>query len=203
MELEETHNNIKYKVTINEDQNAENPRDFYSNLGTFALFHKRYNLANETPLKSEDFDTMDEIESKIKEEYKPLYVFEVSGYDHSGFSINLGGSRCRWDGGTVGFIFVTEEKLKEMGIENNKDTIHKRIEEEVQDYNHYLSGEVYIIRAFKVLKETHTFRNGNTQTVTDEEELDDHSGFTVYGYREAEKEARNTMDKIKEGLKNV
>ena len=46
--------NEKYKLEIFDDLNPCSPREF-DNLGTMVCFHRRYNLGDETELKSSDF----------------------------------------------------------------------------------------------------------------------------------------------------
>jgi hypothetical protein len=152
---------IEYKgfnIQIDYEDSPESPRD-WDNLGTMACFHKRYTLGdsgqkrNGKPLvtfKSEDFNSWDEMEAYIKKTYNPLVILSLFLYDHSGLSISTGvhGQHAAWDGGWVGFIFVSKEGVKRNWKVKRIDAkLKKRIEEnllsEVSTYDDYLRGAVY------------------------------------------------------------
>lgn len=64
----------------------------------------------------------------------PLYL-----YDHSGLTISTTPFTCLWDSGQVGWIFMSQKRAKEEGIDNPKSVL----EAEVKEYDCYLLGEVY------------------------------------------------------------
>jgi hypothetical protein len=73
----------------------------------------------------------------------PLYL-----YDHSGISMSTNPFSCSWDSGQVGYIYVTKEEAKrefDMKRTSKKfeDLIKKRLIAEVEEYNKFLTGEVY------------------------------------------------------------
>ncbi len=73
----------------------------------------------------------------------PLYL-----YDHSGITMSTGSFGCRWDSGQVGFIYITREKIqKEWGwktlTEKRRRYLASFMASEVEEYDHYLTGEVY------------------------------------------------------------
>jgi hypothetical protein len=75
----------------------------------------------------------------------PLYL-----YDHSGITMNTTGFNCIWDSGQVGFIMMPREKIyKEYGWKRITKQRRKKIEDylrgEVETYDQYLTGEVFII----------------------------------------------------------
>ena len=139
--------NEKYKLEIFDDLNPCSPREF-DNLGTMVCFHRRYNLGDETELKSSDFSSWEELENYLYKEEDALIAIPVFMYDHSGLWINTTGFSCPWDSGQVGYIYISKEKVRS---EYNCKRISKKLKEmiremlcsEVDLYNDYLSGNVY------------------------------------------------------------
>ena len=139
--------NDKYKLEIFDDLNPCSPREF-DNLGTMVCFHRRYNLGDETELKSSDFSSWEELESYLYKEENALIAIPVFMYDHSGLWINTTGFSCPWDSGQVGYIYISKEKVRR---EYSCKRISKKLKEmireilcsEVDLYNDYLCGNVY------------------------------------------------------------
>ena len=139
--------NEKYKLEIFDDLNPCSPREF-DNLGTMVCFHRRYNLGDETELKSSDFSSWEELENYLYKEEDALIAIPVFMYDHSGLWINTTGFSCPWDSGQVGYIYVSKEKVREdYGCKRISKKLKEMIREmlcsEVDLYNDYLSGNVY------------------------------------------------------------
>ena len=139
--------NEKYKLEIFDDLNPCSPREF-DNLGTMVCFHRRYNLGDETELKSSDFSSWEELENYLYKEENTLIAIPVFMYDHSGLWINTTGFSCPWDSGQVGYIYISKEKVRrEYSCKRISKKLKKMIREmlcsEVDLYNDYLSGNVY------------------------------------------------------------
>lgn len=142
-------------IEITQDESPENPREWNDYLGKMVCFHKRYDLGDKTDLKSEMFNSWEELkEHLIKEEHaviiSPLYL-----YDHSGITIKIGSfygllsqGHAEFDSGQVGFIYVTKEALKEEDID--KKQAEKILKAEVEEYDSYLRGEVYVFTIYEV-----------------------------------------------------
>jgi hypothetical protein len=124
----------KYKLTIERDDNPENPREWDTHLGTMACKHSRYNLGDEGA--SIDDIPEDDDDAIIL----PLYL-----YDHSGITMSTKPFSCSWDSGQVGYIYCTIEQAIEML--GDRDVTVERITEclkkEVEVYDTYLRGDVY------------------------------------------------------------
>lgn len=155
-------------LQVFKDTWAESPRT-WDNLGTMAIFHTRYNFGDELLFSSDDFAGWEEIKDYIRNMLKAAVILPIYMYDHSGITINTQGFACPWDSGQVGFIFVTEDKLRAhysvptlTGYLIDKAT--KALKEEVKTMDLYLRGEVY---GFHLVKRV----NGK------EEEIDACSGF--------------------------
>ena len=143
--LKEHELNDGHTLQIFQDTWAESPRS-WDNLGTMAIFHKRYNFGDEVSFSAEDFNNWAEMEEYIKTTLKAAVCLPIYMYDHSGITINTQGFACPWDSGQVGFMYVTEHKLKEEYGDLTEETIQKAIQilqEEVKTMDTYLQGEVY------------------------------------------------------------
>ena len=142
-------------LQIFQDTTAESPRS-WTNLGTMAIFHKRYNFGDEVKFSSEDFPDWAEMEEYIKKELKAAVVLPIYMYDHSGITIQTEAFACPWDSGQVGFIYVTRDQLREEYHKHNikeeqlKNATY-RLESEVKIMNRYLAGDVY---GFHLIKRT-------------------------------------------------
>jgi hypothetical protein len=138
-----------YKVRVIRDENPENPRTAWDNLGTMVCFHNRYDLGDKNHgYKSRDFNGWGELEKQIIKDHDPCVILPLYLYDHSGITMNTTGFSCRWDSGQVGFIFISKKKVRE---EYNLKRITKEWREKVQNYmvgevetyDEYLTGQVY------------------------------------------------------------
>jgi hypothetical protein len=72
----------------------------------------------------------------------PLYL-----YDHSGIKMSTSEFSCPWDSGQVGFIYCTLDDARREGYTGNdktvRDEVTSRLIGEVEEYDYYLTGEVY------------------------------------------------------------
>ena len=144
--LKEHKLNDGYVLQIFQDTWAESPRS-WDNLGTMAIFHKRYNFGDEVSFSAEDFNNWAEMEDYIKTKLKSKVCLPIYMYDHSGITINTTGFACPWDSGQVGFIYVTDDKMKEdYGSNYSKEDIiraAKALISEVKTMDQYITGQVY------------------------------------------------------------
>ena len=141
---------IEYRghtINIYPDEDAPNPRKEFDHLGTMVCFHRRYNLGDR-----HEFRDPDEFRDFLKEEKPiclPLYL-----YDHRGITISTRSEKFRacdphgWDWGMLGYIYVTKEEVrKEYNVKRVSrkvlDKVTKLLQSEVEEYDHYLTGNVY------------------------------------------------------------
>ena len=59
-----------FTITVDHDQDAENPRDWHSHVGTMACWHSRYNLGDEQPDKDPDEFLLDLVPDSIKQPFE-------------------------------------------------------------------------------------------------------------------------------------
>lgn len=132
-------------INILQDECSENPRDWGTNLTEMVCFHNRYNLGDHHELRHEDFNSWEEVEAHLLDTediiaIKPLYL-----YDHSGLSISTSPFSCRWDSGQIGFIFVARHTIVDHfgEIDNMEEVAENVINEELELYKAYVSGDVF------------------------------------------------------------
>lgn len=188
-----------YKITITQDECPESPRE-WSNLGIIAYKHSRYILGDELindPIEwlCEKLNLSELAINRIYKKYNyvnsdifeylegrffnkfialPLYI-----YDHSGITINTRGFSCPWDSGQFGWIYTTNEKVKEMGLQkSSREKLIEYIRGEVDTFDQYLRGDVY---CYEIM-------DGNNKFI------DSCCGF--YGEETAISEAKDYIDNI-------
>jgi hypothetical protein len=130
------------KVEVLQDTDPLDPRNFWDHDSLMLCFHKRYNLGDKnTGYNEADFDNWQEVYDQLRlDDYQTILALYL--YDHSGISINarsfLGRApHAEWDSGQVGFIAHKEA--------NKEDLLMA----EVDEYDHYLTGEVYAYRVYE------------------------------------------------------
>jgi hypothetical protein len=139
-----------YIVEIEIDEyNDVNPRvDIDGHLTIFALFHKKYLLPNDTDINSKEHGSWEEIEEQLHKDYPDIVaISRVYMYEHSGIGLSTSNARypfnCRWDSGTVGFVFITQERIDEFKATLTEEECYSLISNDVEEYSHYVSGNVY------------------------------------------------------------
>ena len=143
---------LKYLV---QDELAENPRTEWDHLGRMICFHRRYDLGDKHEYKPDEFEGWEELRALIEEnEGKILVSLPLYLFDHSGITMRTKSGRFRmqdsmgWDWGTVGAIVALEEDVKKnFNVTEITDEIKEKtvgvLQAEVEEYDHYLTGEVY------------------------------------------------------------
>jgi len=167
-------------LQIFQDTWGESPRE-WCNLGTMAIFHRRYNFGDEVDFKSDDFNSWSEMGEYINKDLDAAVCIPIYMYDHSGITINCDGFACPWDSGQVGYIYVSRQKLKdEYGVKRISNVMLERAEKalrrEVHVMDQYITGDVY---GFQVIK-----RYLNTNGEIQEDIIDSCSGFYGDNFKE-------------------
>ncbi len=174
---------IKHTFKIEQDEDCESPRE-WDNLGTLLCTHKRYELGDIKESKEipwYDFNSLEEAKNYIEKEYDAALILPLYLLDHSGISMRVTDFHDRWDSGGVGFIVVSKEKVrKEYSVKRiskkTLETVKKVLIGEVETYSQYLEGAVY---GYQIL---------------DDKDNVIESLWGIYGYEEAEKEAKLLTD---------
>lgn len=136
-----------YSLKIVNDPNPENPRN-WDNLGVTVCTHKRYNLGNSVSFPFGNYNSWVEVEDELKRKYKAVIILPLYLYDHSGITISTNPFNCKWDSGQVGFIYTTKQRIREYFgckyiTETQKTIARHQLLNEVDTYDHYLTGECY------------------------------------------------------------
>lgn len=134
---------MKTKLKIFIDTEPMSPRE-WDNIGTMVCWHRRYNLGDEQPCVSPSVYELPDDEGRVFS--LPLYL-----YDHSGITMRTSPFRSQWDSGKVGFIYVTEERMKKefSATEDLEEKALKLLNGEVKTYDTYLRGDVW---GFQIIK---------------------------------------------------
>lgn len=143
-----------HTIKIYQDPDPTDPRDkgYQDNFGTMVCFHKRYNLGDyDLGISRDDFGSWDELEAYFIKEKGAAVILPLYIYDHSGITIRTVPFSCPWDSGQIGFIYATRQNIRDnYGIKRIwKGTLEKAeqlLKLEVEEYNRYLTGQVYGFR---------------------------------------------------------
>jgi hypothetical protein len=127
-----------YRLRIVHDEDPQDPRE-WDNLGTMVCWHRRYDLGDEQP---------SEYPGEYQDGLPPHVALPLYLYDHGGITMRTTNFSCGWDSGQVGFIYVPIAKVKaEYGWKvltaKRRAQIEQYLRNEVQTYDHYLTGNVY------------------------------------------------------------
>lgn len=126
------------KIRILHDEDAQSPDD-WEPMGTIYTKHNRYFAIGEDLNKIEDEEAA-EVRSNGAE-WLPIYA-----YVHSGVALAVTPFGCSFDSGQCGFITMTKEKIiSEYGddSEESKEKARKYMKGEIENWNTYLSGNIY------------------------------------------------------------
>ena len=148
MEATETKIIGKYKIEIIPDDNPQNPRTEYDNLGMMVCFSSRYSLGDKHDYRFHDYNSWDEMKKDIIKTEKVGVILPLYLYDHSGQTMNTTGFSCPFDSKQVGFIFISKKKmLEEYGgkivTKKLKERVEGYLRNEVETFSQYLEGDCY------------------------------------------------------------
>jgi hypothetical protein len=138
----------KYKIEVEQDENAESPRTSMDNFGTMVCFHSSYNLGDKHDYVFRKYTSWEEMKNDIIRKEKVGVILPLYLYVHSGKTMKTTSFNDTWDSGQVGFIFVSKEKmLKEYGGKRVGKKLREKVtaylKGEVETYDQYLTGDVY------------------------------------------------------------
>ena len=137
------------KLELYKEMNPIDPRD-HGRLGVMFCTHKKYDLGDEQ-INVDDYSGWSEIREYLENEREAIVCLPLYLYDHSGLRIKVGSfsgqlpqGHARFDSGQVGFIYTTKERAENFGFEDkSEEELEKMLKDEVKEYDHYLSGNVY------------------------------------------------------------
>jgi hypothetical protein len=175
-----------YLIQISPDEYPESPRD-WDNMGKMICFHKRDNYGDKHNIKSDDYDSWEEMEKDLRENHDAHTILPIYMYEHSGVTISTSPFSDYFDSGRLGLIYCTNADAKELEQTYSGQDIAERAEVllkgEIETYNQYLSGDIYGYRIFKISK--------CDQGHEHQEQLDSCWGY--YGEDECMEEAKSIV----------
>jgi hypothetical protein len=145
-----------YRIKIYPDTDPSDPRGD-DNMGTMICFYNRYTLGDNHNFKAEHYDGWDEMEKAIKREFKGGVILPLYMLDHSGLTISTSSFNDPWDSGRVGFIVASGKDIRENWniksvTKKWTDKARELLLAEVEEYDQYLTGDVYGYRIFNIKK---------------------------------------------------
>lgn len=128
-----------YKIKIRQDESCESPDD-WGNDDIFLVYaHRQFDVRRKGFEPRKIYESLQEID--CCPEYNNYWIFPVDAYIHSGVHISLANTKNypdrRWDVSTTGYILASKEDWTEV------EDAYKAAESLVEEWNQYLSGEVY------------------------------------------------------------
>ncbi len=163
-----------HTLRVYQDMSAESPRE-WGNLCEMHCFHNNYVLGDETDIKTEDYESFDEM---VRANTLPSdIILNLYLYDHGGISMSYTDFGDKWDSGQVGFAVVPVNKIvSEYGDDSpeSREIALRVMKAEIETYNHYLTGACYGY----IITEEETCNLGHTH----ETEIDSCWGFYGYDY---------------------
>ncbi len=144
------------KLEIYRDNHPDSPRN-WDNMAEMALFHSKYDLGDDVPFSHDQFDGWAEMREYIKNELDAVAVLPVYLYDHGNITISTEPFNNPFDSGQIGFIYITEDHLEDMGHDEIPDTekLKDWMQGDVDTYRQYLEGEVYGFKLYETSKCDH------------------------------------------------
>lgn len=158
----------QYKLMIEHDDFAPNPRTEYDNLMTIALAMRDYVGDERLPVGAESllvafiehisdkynlgFPAHDYTQADINRILRfinnQLIRFTVSAYIHGTSQFYIGKPTCQFDSGLAGYIYAHKDDVrKEYGVKyvtkKVKEKVRAVADAELRQFSQYLNGEVY------------------------------------------------------------
>lgn len=128
-------------LKIENDYNAESPRDMGNYLGTMVCLHPRY-IFHFADYVGRGIGAL---LNDIKRNHKPLAILPLYLLDHSGLSMRTSDFGDLLDSDCVGFIYITRKDKEKLWGKTRltKKQMLDILESEVKEYDAYLRGHTY------------------------------------------------------------
>lgn len=146
-ELQEEKHNIRLEIV--QDTMPKNPRKEYDNFATMVCWHSKYDLGDK-----HNFSNVYEFKDEVNEKnavIMPIHMYEHGSIALSTRSFSGRAHHANFDSGVAGFIYAAFDDIKKEFGDLSEESENKAIalmNGEVEEYGHYLNGEVY---GYKIL----------------------------------------------------
>lgn len=156
------------------DNNPISPSDDDNEYVFLVYDHRQFSVSVNGFVPIEIYDYLQECKKETPNledvyNFSEYYIFTVYAYIHSGVCLSLGNSEYpfndRWDTSTTGFILV-KKQMEETAI--NYNLALNYAENLIEEWNTYLSGDVYQYSIYKVIK-TYTITEDDLMNIFDKE----------------------------------
>lgn len=172
-QTDESPSEVKERLALKADPALKEWVDRADRILDLAYYHNRTRHHTLETAVSKKFDAW--VDRAFDENYvwEPVYL-----YDHSGITMRTTPFSCPWDSGQIGIIYMDKDTvIREWGDfhDTTKEKAEAVLKAEVEEYDCYISGEVY---GYRLLDES-------------DQEIDSCWGY--YGRQWAEEAAREVF----------
>jgi hypothetical protein len=141
-----------YKIEVLHDIDSESPRG-WDNLGKMLCWNRRYTLGDAHDLIDDKPSSWDKMIYTLEHTYDAAIIITIYSYEHGNITISTKPFSCPWDSGTLGVIYADRATIRgEYGCKYMTKKIlgkvRELLEDEVEIYNKYLTGNVYAYRLY-------------------------------------------------------
>lgn len=168
-----------FKLEINQDQWAENPREWDNVCTIISPCNREWDVSDKGHhMDVEEFKRwLTKAEKNDNISWRYIYM-----YDHSGQTISLTSFGDPWDSGICGIIYVDKKTvLKECGgatKDNWKEKAFEQMKAEIEVYDQFIRGDVYGFRLCEAHQTQHKdLRNKEEWETTEWRQIEACSGF--------------------------
>jgi hypothetical protein len=132
---DETVATVEYKghtIKICQDPEMPHPRLDFDNQSKVICFSKKFYIGDK-----HSFKTPDEALEWLEANTDDIWIWKIYMRNHGGLVLSITSFNDRWDSGHIGWAYILRKDVPD------EDIAIATIQNEIQMYNHYLSGSVY------------------------------------------------------------
>lgn len=134
----------RYEVRVEQDRDAEDPRAAWDHDGALMLcWHRRRTLGDPHPpgwRSIHEHDGWEAVASALREQYEPLAMLPIYGYEHGGMTIRTEPFGDPWDSGQLGYILALPG---DAWAPMTAEAIEASLRAQVGEVDAWLQGDVY------------------------------------------------------------
>lgn len=192
-DLVEEHEYKGNEIRICYDTHAESP-DIWENEDAFIVYDHRQFHVERKGFDPDDVWERYQTHKTYQQHYNGdnYWIFPLYAYIHSGVSLSLGGGTCKWDTSMSGFVLVKRQK----GWTYSHEKATKVAESLVEEWNLYLSGQVY---GYEIIGDAEDSCYGYYGDEGIEQAIEEAKGIIDYRVEELNK---THFNKLKAWIKN-
>lgn len=164
-------------MTAERDNDPLDPREDYNSC-TICYVRNRYlgSSKYDNDMDFADSDDLNDYLTELKDRGTEFVSVPLYAYVHSGITISTGSFNDPWDSGCFGVAICTKEQVVEAFGNDTDWQQHAKdiIESEIDTYDKYIRGDVYVYTVYEYDKDTHDWDIIDTCSVyysDDEDEM--------------------------------